>query len=375
MSINSHILGKDNKHVDSIEKDGYRGLYVVSNDLKKFKNRSVFFTNPTYGSSMNNDFSVVEATEYIHNGNDNTYWTATVVEGQPSSFNFSSTNQSHTGTQSIQCTKSTAGNSFQLEDETELHSSGDYDRFVGWIYVDGNWTNRETAVYINLYNTNLDLQVSSNEINLDNYINGSEVGDWQRFNIPVSDFGTLSNDYNAMRFIIGSTGTNPDFYLDDMELNDLGESTNNFSIHPPLGYWWNVDGFGMIIVSSYNSILADSSIPNIPYNGLLGTPLLNGIQYQRQEDGETEFAFTMNHLVEILNQYDAYISSSGYDGNYTWIKIDMNFKQPFLLKSEYEDFISFTLSDDLSALQYFRVVASIQEEKREIGKDVYDTGE
>lgn len=371
MSINSYIIGKSGQHVDTVESDGYRGLCVISNDLKKFKNRSVFFTNPTYGSNMNNDFSAVVSSENLHNGNDNTYWTATSIKGK---FNFSSTDRSHNGTQSIDCTEAKLGDSFQLEDEAELHSSGDYDRFIGWIYVESGWVNRDTAVYVTLYNTNLGVQVSENEVNLDNYVNGSNTGTWQRFNIPHNEFGTLSDNYNAMRIAFSTSGSEPDFYLDDLVMEDLGGTINRFKIQPPNGTWWHVNGFGLVIVSNYSSTLADSSMPNIPYNGLLGVPILNGIQYQRQEDGESEFAFTMNHLVEILNQYDAYISSSGSDGSYTWIKIDMNFKEPFVLKSELEDFISFDFSDDLTDFQYFKAVASISEEKRESNYNVYDTG-
>lgn len=375
MAVNAHIIGKDKKQADIIEKDGKRGIYVVSNDLKNLKNRSSFFVNPSYGSNMNRDFSIVQTAENVHNGNDNTYWTATIITGQPSDFNFSSITQAHTGTQSINCVPSEAGDSFQLEDEAVLHSGGDYNRFIGWVYVDGNWVNRNSNVYIILYNTNLGLQVSSETVNLDNYVDGSNVGEWQRFNIPMTDFGNISDDFNAIRFTIGTSISVPDFYLDDLVLEDLGANNNIFSIKPPVGKWWYVDGIAIAIVSSYNSSLTDSSVPNIPYNGLLGVPLLNGIQYQRVENGETQFTFSINNLIDIVNQYNGVITNSGYDGNYTWIKVDIGFKYPFLLKSETEDHVSFTLSDDLSGLQYFRTVASIGEENRNLNIDGYEVGD
>jgi hypothetical protein len=58
-------------------------------------------------------------------------------------------------------------------------------------------------------------------------------------------------------------------------------------------------------------------MPNIPYNGLLGTEMTNGITYQRKEEGEVQFSINVNHLIDILNHFNTSITSQGYDGNYT----------------------------------------------------------
>jgi len=45
--------------------------------------------------------------------------------------------------------------------------------------------------------------------------------------------------------------------------------------------------------------------------------------------------------------------------------VDVTFRYPFILKSEYNDYISFNVSDNLSGLNYFRAVADIREEARD----------
>ena len=315
---------------------------------------------------MNQDFAtdVVESTEYVHNGEDNTYWTATILESNQNDFDFSSTDIAHTGTQSIDCTASEGGDQFQLANDT-LINPYQYDRLVGWIYVTGLWGLPGDGLEITLYNTNTGTVVSSNTVDLDDYIDGTDTNTWQRFSISMTDFGVITDEYNAMRFTVLEGGDPPNFYLDDIQLEKLATEEAIFSIEPPRGKWWHVVGLGFGLAAPYDSTLADASMPNIPYNGLLGITLTKGITYQRQENGEVAFSFIMTDLIDILNQHNAIITSQGYDGNNTWIKVDVTFRYPFILKSEYNDYISFNVSDNLSGLNYFRAVADIREEARD----------
>lgn len=366
MSINSNIQDPNNGiQASVIKKDGIRGLHVISQDYKDYINRSVFFHNNTYGSNLNQDFKTdaVESTENIHNGGDNTYWTPTTISGNPQDFDFTSTDVAHTGTQSIDCTASEGGDQFQLANDT-LIDGYKYDRFVGWIYVTGLWGLPDDGLEITLYNTTTGTTVSSNSVDLDDYIDGTNTDTWQRFSISITDFGVISDDYDAMRFTVLSEGDPPNFYLDDLQLEELATDEAIFSIEPPRGKWWHITGIGIGLAAPYDSTLADASMPNIPYTGLLGVTLTNGITYQRQENGEIGFSFIMTDLMDILNQYNAIITSQGYDGVNTWIKVDVTFRYPFVLKSEYEDYISFNISDNLSSINYFRVVADIREETR-----------
>jgi len=367
MSINSHI--QDSKYglkASVIQKDGIKGLHVITQDYKEYKNKSVFFFNDIYGSNMNQDFATdtVASTENVHNGEDNTYWTATTISGNTQDFDFSSTDIAHTGAQSIDCTASEGGDQFQLENDT-LINPYKYNRLVGWIYVTGLWGLTDDGLEIILYNTVTGITVSSNPVDLDDYIDGTNTDTWQRFSISMEDFGIITNDYNALRCTVLEGGDPPNFYLDDIQLEELATEEAIFSIEPPRGKWWHITGLGFGLAAPYDSTLADASMPNIPYTGLLGVTLTNGITYQRQENGEVAFSFIMTDLIDILNQHNAIITSQGYDGNNTWIKVDVTFRYPFVLKSEYSDYISFNASDNLSGLNYFRAVADIREEARD----------
>lgn len=363
MALNSVISDSLNKNqANVISKDGLEGLHVITNNLKDYKNLTSFFTNDEFGSNINQNFATSVVAENIHNGEDNIYWTASTIIGNAADFDFSSTDQANSGLQSIDCTNCEGGDQFQLLNDSFLNSS-DYDFFTGWIYVDGLWGLPDDGAEIVFYNTNTGLIVSGNPIDLDDYIDGTNTGVWQRFNIPLEDFGNFSDEFDAIRITILEDGSPPNFYLDDIALET--QTTNTiFSLNPSKNAWWHINGIGLAFVAAYNSTLADASMPNIPYNGLLGIELNNGITYRRIQNNETVFNFNITNLIDILNLYNAKITSHGFDGTNTFLKIDIKFEQPIVLKPESEDNISFIFADDLSSLLYFKIMADISAEPR-----------
>lgn len=362
MGIKSYIHDPQNNRSSEVGiKDGINSLNVLTNPLKTYINQSVFFTNSKTSNSLNQNFTTLLSTEHVHNGNDDNYWEGTTIVGSSNAFIFSSSSRSNTGSKSIEVTNNANDNDmFQLSNN-EIIDDDKYGRLVGWVYIKQDWSS-DDIVDIFFYNTNTG-ETCSDEVNLTNYINQNNIEEWQRFNISSNDFG-ISSDYDALRWRIRSSSSTPVFYLDDIDLEEIEDVGSLFTIKPQIGTWWNITGLGITIASSYDSTLTDGTLPNIPYNGLLGTSLNNGLNYRRQENGENLFSFVMYDLLDILNQYSSRITSQGYDGNITWIKIDIDIDPPYLLKSEYEDFISITVNDDLSELEYFKIVASIKEEKR-----------
>ncbi|WP_292484656.1 hypothetical protein [Methanohalobium sp.] len=73
----------------------------------------------------------------------------------------------------------------------------------------------------------------------------------------------------------------------------------------------------MAIAAPYNSTLTDGTVPNIPYNGLLGVQLVDGITYIRTFEGEIIFSYVVTDLIEVLNLFNTRVTNIGYDGNYT----------------------------------------------------------
>lgn len=367
MSIKSQLVGNGDKETVDIVKCPSRRLntLVVSNiDLQNFSYVVKPFVNSTYGENMNQDFSGgVDSTENVHNGNDAVYWTGSIIIGHPSSIDFSDTAQSHSGAQSIgTSTKLSDGDVFQLLSATEI-SNTLYDRFSGWIYVDSGWIGSGDDVEFYLYNTTAGTKVSEKSVYLSEYIVGSNTGIWQVFNISMTSFGTISQDYDAIRFKVYADGDVPQFYLDDLKLEELSAGgVFEYTIHPPQPKWWYVDGLQFVMASTYTATAADSTMPKIPYSGILGSSLTNGITYQRKQDREVKLTALLNDFIDFLEQPGTEVVSNGYDGTYTWVIIRAVFdKYPLLLKSDYEDKLSFVISDDLSSLTRFRVFADIRE--------------
>ena len=51
---------------------------------------------------------------------------------------------------------------------------------------------------IYLYNTNTGTQASENIVRIEDYVNQNNLNEWQKFNIPMDDFG-LVQDFDAIR--------------------------------------------------------------------------------------------------------------------------------------------------------------------------------
>ena len=361
MSVTSRIQDCENNLTVNVDRrDGRNRLHVLTEQYKELANRSKFFSHPDLGINMNVDGSITSAAdEGVHNGTDSMWWTATAISG---TWDFSSTNQAYAGTYSIDATGTQNDDTAQFENDEFLGSST-FNTLSGWIYIT-SWSDvgtKEVQVYA--WNTNTG-EVTSDIYNIGNYVNTGNQDVWQQFIIPFN----FTNEYDALRVTTVSTGGGnaPNYYLDEIMLQDTssGGGPYTFDVSPGFGYWWHVTGLGIAVAAPYVSTLADSSMPNIPYNGFLGVSLPNGFVYQRTTEGEIAFSSSINHLIEMINQYNAVISSYGGTSNHTWIKIDFNFREPYVLKSENEDSISITINDDLSSLEYFRVVAGIGEEDR-----------
>lgn len=367
MSLKLQLMGNGNKETVDVVKcpSGRLNTLVVSTkELTTYTYKTIQFSNATYGQNMNQDFAtgVVTSTENVHNGEDDTYWTASTIVGNINDFDFSSTDVAHTGAQSIDATSSEGGDQFQLLNSSEISPTA-YDRLNGWVYIDGLWALPDDGVRIVFYNTNTGVEVSD-AIDLDNYVTGTNINVWQNFIIPLSDFGIFTDDYNAIRFTTLEDGAPPDYYLDDIKLEEINvpEGSNVFSIAPRQPYWWYIDSFQIILADAYDSTVTDGTVPGLPYDSLLGVSLTNGILYSRIQGGETEYSTLLYNLLDFMEQPGTDLSGYGSDGTNTWLTMRAVFdKEPIRLRSELEDEIRFTINDDLSGLLRFRIFAEIRQ--------------
>lgn len=367
MSINSHVQDPlTGKKTNVLERDETNRIPVLTERYKTYKNRSIFFTNPDFGVNLNVNGSSGGTVddEGIHNGTDNTWWTATAISG---TWDFASTDYAYAGTYSIDATDTVNNEVAQFENDVDF-SLNLFLSLQGWIYII-SWPDVGTKqVLVYGWDTTTNSMVG-NEVDIGAYVNIGNTGEWQQFNIPLSDMGLLNNTINALRIRTIDEGANqpPDYYLDEMIFTyGGGESVGPqvYTIQPEFGIWYHVLGLGIAIAAPYVSTLTDASMPKIPYNGLLGITLESGLNYQRYEEGQIVFSSVIHHLLEIVNQFDANINSYGSSDDITWVKIDFRFREPYLLKSEDEDSLRIIINDNLSTLNYFRIVSDCRVEQR-----------
>jgi hypothetical protein len=333
---------------------------VATRELKSYTNKIKFFTNFEYGYNMNIATEFSGALELIHNGTDNVYWTASSISGV---WDFDSTDQAHTGTRSIDATRTYNDNTAQIAKGSTITLSGV--AITGWIYL-SSWDDRGTKG-IHLYGWDTSTStVVGNEVNLKNYIDIGSMGNWQKFVVSLSDMNLVGETIDAIRIktVDIGTGVAPNYYLDDIQIEGVGTPVE-FKIEPNSNTWLHVNTYSILLVDAYSPVLTDSTMPYFSYDKLLGVAtLINGILYRRVVNYKIPLAFPFRNLSEILMFPGARIESYGSDGTNTFLKILVDLKEPIVLKSETKDKISFILSDDLSGLLKLVISANCKEEQR-----------
>ena len=87
------------------------------------------------------------------------------------------------------------------------------------------------------------------------------------------------------------------------------------------------------------------------------SPLTNGVVFNRVQKGETLFSVTLRQLGDFLS-VGSNILNHISDGTNTFITIRLEFPEPIVLGGGPDDFLSFTVSDNLSGLLQFTAVAT-----------------
>lgn len=343
-----------------IDGEEENAVVVATRLLKSYTNVIKFFTNLKYGYNMNISVGFSGEPEPIHNGIDNVYWTASTVYGF---WDFDSTDQAHTGTKSIDATRTFNNYTAQMAKGSTITLSGV--AITGWVYL-SSWDDRGTkGIHLYGWDTSTSTMVG-NEVNLKNYIDIGSMGNWQKFVVSLADMDLVGETIDAIRIKTVDIGTGfaPDYYLDDIQIEEAGIPVE-FNIKPNSNTWLHVNNYSILLVDAYSPVSADSTMPYFSYDKLLGvTVLTNGILYRRVVDYKIPLAFPFKNLGEILMFPGTRIDSYGSDGTNTFLKILVDLKEPIVLKSENEDKISFVVSDDLSGLLKLVISANCKEEQR-----------
>lgn len=303
--------------------------------------------NGTYGADFNANAAYSGTPDGIHDGTDAVEWTGTNQVG--TNFIFNSTAQANSGTKSIDATATVDADEAIFTRGSAIDLSG-YTAITGAIYITG-WANDQKNIELQLQLAGV---LIGNAISINNYIDTGTLNTWQTFAIPLSDFtATTGNaDELVVRTISGGGGQPPNYYLDDLQLEETGGAT--FIVEPDLGSILEISTMQITIADAYVSTLADATHQKIPYNTLLGVSALSdGIRFTLTTDSVVRFNSTFKQHIDFMT-FPGLTAQSGGDGTNTWLTYTINFEPAFVLNSKTKDKLEMSITEDLSGLLFGR---------------------
>jgi len=367
MSIKSNITDSATKMTAQVVKKeacNCQALAVATVPYRDFENDLRFFSSAESGINMNVNVAFSGTPDKIHDGTDSVLWTATdIVGGGKTTFNSADQNHTPAGELSIKVDNAPVDDVYQIAKGSDVTMSN-YVALTMWVYVDKNWKALD-AVEMYCWDNGTNTQIGT-AVDLSDYFEFLNYGIWQRIVIPLTDFGEASGStiVDAFRVIqLSGEGKAPKYYLDDIQLEEAGTPVK-FSIKADKGTWLYVDEFTISMADNISGTLADATMPYLAYDKFLGVSLVSGLNYQRVEDGNIVFSATILSMMDFLQLPGTEVSAYGSDGTNTWVTLKAKHIEPLLLKSEDEDELIFTVSDDLSGLLHLRISAGCRLERR-----------
>jgi len=367
MPLDTNIIGPSSKkRVEVVTNDDHNTLLVSTIPYKPYSNSIRFFLSDTYGADMNKNGAASGTPIEVHNGTDNAYWTATAISG---TWTFDSTDQAYAGSKSIKSTITVNDDVAQIAKGSNQDLTG-YISISGYIYLTKWRVAKNNHVSLYGWNTGTGAMVGTS-VYIDDYIDVNVLGSWQKFDIPFFRMSLTNETIDSIRIRTEATGTAPDYYLDDIQIEESGESIV-YRVIPNNGEWLHVYSINASIADAYTGFVDTSdattrpTMPNIPYNGFLGVSTLNnGVTYRRIQNEVVTSSTTIKQTMDLMNFSHAELTGYGSDGTNSWISILIRLSEPLVLKPEDGDRLSMTVNDDLTGLLYFRVSCGCKSEQRE----------
>ncbi len=330
-------------------------LKVSTIEYEHFNPGVSFFLNPTYGSDMAiNAAPLGPSPENIHNGEDNTYWTASSISGI---WDFASEVQAHDGTSSIDATLTIDDDVAQFAKGSDFNLTT-FNQLAGWIYIT-SWP--DTGIKeINLtgWSTTSSLQIGV-QANIGNYVDITTLNTWQKFIIPLSDMVLQTEIIDAFRLITidDGVGSPIDFYLDGIVIEGGGASTQEYIIAPGIGQKFHVERINLFMVDDYDTTLADATMPNLEYDKLLGESFITGIIFRVIQNEEITFAFSIKDISDIMMLPTIADINMFSNGTNTGLQFSFGFPTSIDLDSRTEDRLSILITENFSG--FLKLGASV----------------
>lgn len=361
MGIKTTIHGTKEGNSADVQEAGFLsaapGLVVYTEPRQRPVSRVRPFTNSTYGGDFNQNAGFGGTPAGIHNGTDSVLWTSSVVGGPTSKFDFASTTQAYAGTKSVDGSASTNGVSAVFTAGSPITVSS-YVAFTMYIYLT-SWDQSDTTRNITIEPRLSGVSVGSS-VNVAAKINTASLNTWQKVVIPFSEFLFSSATFDSIYMTtVAPAGTPPDYFVDNLQLEQTG-SPLSYTVEPTSGKMFAITGYNIFIADVLDTTLASNSMPKLAYDKLLGTTLSSGISMIIREKGVERSGGVFYGLVDFLSKLGRSTITSGSDGTNAWVSVHVDVDSVDL-DSMNKDSITLTISDDLSGLLRFDIVALGQE--------------
>lgn len=320
------------------------GLLVYTHPYEVGDPLIQFFGDDNGNTNQNVNASGAGTLEGVHNGSDSVQWTATALLG---SWNFSSTDQAHTGTRSIDATSTRNGDVASFAKGSDLNVT-DYSTLRGYIYVtswpsSGN-KNFEFTVFLNGAAVGSTVQLSS-------YVDINSLGSWQLFEIPIPDFGITSADFDEVRLDVvdAGQGSAPKAYFDDLAFVSAGTAGRaEYKIAPPVGEEWVINRIKWIAVTNGSSV---------KYDEFFGIPALdNSYTFSFRGQGRVVSTFSAKNFFEMLQYPNITLDHVTGTASIYELYFDIPGEQQTLIGDLGQEIIM-TVRDDLSSMLEFKATA------------------
>jgi len=359
MSVRREIGGTDSDGNDQtlnlLSRGEGAGLIAYTDDLIKWKQRSIFFVSEDGSRDMNVDGAFGGTPIGIHNGTDTTEWTATATVG---TWDFASTTQAHSGTKSIEALNMSDGDMATIAKGSDQTFVG-YTTLTGWVYL----TRFNTSLQQIMLTWHDDSVIVGNTINILDYIDGGTLNAWQQFAIPKGDFGLNGStiDEVLISFAV-SGGSAPRAYFDDIQIEQTGGI--QFTAQPAQGKIFEFQRYELLFVDAMAGTVTGGTMPGLSYDKILGlSSLAVGFGLQRFEGTTPQISLSMKNISDMLGFTLEYDPPSS-DGTNTMLKVVGNLPVPSRLDGNRGDKIVITINDDMEGLILFRGII--------VGKEMVD---
>ena len=333
--------------------NGAPGAVTYTERLLDFSPMQTPFINPEHGAAINIDASSGGTPQGVHDGIDSVLWTGSNITG--SKVTFDSGARPLAGSVSVKVDNPALNNTWAFDKGSSV-TAGSYVALSLKINIDKDWSgNDEIQVYA--YDTGTALDVGG-RVNLSDYCNETDFDAWQSVTIPFSDLGIASLAFDSIRMTqSGKSGKAAKLYIDTMQLEEAGEPLE-WRVVAPGNQAFYVHRLRFSFAGALAGTVANGTMHGLAYDQLLGlASLTNGIVMKRVVDGGVDFSITHHNLGDFLAS-GAVLTNTVSDGTDTMITLDVTFEYPIILyANESINYLSLTISDDLSGLLYGKVMA------------------